>query len=134
MDFLLTIRRKRGAGQLSSWAGMCPGNNESAGKKKSGKTRKGNRAIRCILCEIANAARKTNSQFKGKYDSLVIRRGHKRTVIAIGHKMLRVVFSLLKNNKPYRDPGIDYEELIVDRNAPRWLKALKKYGYLPEVA
>jgi len=134
MDFLLTIRRKRGAGQLSSWAGMCPGNNESAGKKKSGKNRKGNRAILCILCEIANAARKTNSQFKGKYDSLVILRGHKRTVIAIGHKMLWVVFSLLKNNKPYRDPGIDYEELIVDRNAPRWLKALKKYGYLPEVA
>ena len=60
---------------LASWAGMCPGNNESAGKRKSGKTRKGNRAIRRVLCEISNAARKTKSQFKGKYQGLVIRRG-----------------------------------------------------------
>jgi transposase len=122
------------AEQLSSWAGMCPGNNESAGKRKSGKTRKGNQAIRRILCEIANAARRTKSQFKAKYESLVIRRGHKRSIIAIGHKILRIVFVMLKNIKPYYDPGINYEELIVDRNAPRWLKALKKYGYLPKTA
>jgi len=122
------------AEQLSSWAGMCPGNNESAGKRKSGKTRKGNQAIRRILCEIANAARRTKSQFKAKYESLVIRRGHKRSIIAIGHKILRIVFVMLKNIKPYYDPGINYEELIVDRNAPRWLKALKKYGYLPITA
>ena len=122
------------AEQLSSWAGMCPGNNESAGKRKSGKTRKGNQAIRRILCEIANAARRTKSQFKAKYESLVIRRGHKRSIIAIGHKILRIVFVMLKNITPYYDPGIDYEKLIVDRNAPRWLKALKKYGYLPKTA
>jgi transposase len=122
------------AEQLSSWAGMCPGNNESAGKRKSGKTRKGNQAIRRILCEIANAARRTKSQFKAKYESLVIRRGHKRSIIAIGHKILRIVFVMLKNINPYYDPGINYEELIVDRNAPRWLKALKKYGYLPKTA
>ena len=74
-----------GSGQLASWAGMCPGNNESAGKRKSGRARKGNRSVRRVLCEVANAARKTKSQFKGKYQSLVIRRGHKRTIIAIGH-------------------------------------------------
>jgi len=120
--------------QLSSWAGMCPGNNESAGKRKSGKTRKGNQAIRSILCEIANAARRTKCQFKGKYESLVIRRGHKRTIIALGHKMLRVIFVMLKNIKPYFDPDINYEELMVGRNAPRWLQALKKFGYLPQTA
>ena len=58
---------------LASWAGICPGNNESAGKRKSGKTRKGNQSLRRLLCEIANAAIKTKSQFKGKYQSLTIR-------------------------------------------------------------
>lgn len=119
---------------LCSWAGMCPGNNESAGKRKSGKTRKGNQAIRSVLCEIANAARRTKCQFKGKYESLVIRRGHKRTIIALGHKILRVIFVMLKNIKPYFDPDINYEELMVSRNAPRWLHALKKFGYLPKTA
>jgi len=118
------------SGQLASWAGMCPGNNESAGKRKSGRARKGNRSVRRILCEVANAARKTNSQFKGKYQGLVIRRGHKRAIIAVGHKILRVIYSMLKNNQPYWDPEIDYEALTVKRNAPRWLRALKKYGYL----
>ena len=118
------------SGQLASWAGMCPGNNESAGKRKSGRARKGNRSGRRILCEVANAARKTNSQFKGKYQGLVIRRGHKRAIIAVGHKILRVIYSMLKNNQPYWDPEIDYEALTVKRNAPRWLRALKKYGYL----
>ena len=105
------------SGHLASWAGMCPGNNESAGKRKNGRARKGNRSVRRVLCEVANAARKTNSQFKGKYQSLVIRRGHKRTIIALGHKILRVIYSMLKNNQPYWDPGIDYEALTVRRNA-----------------
>ena len=127
------MERFGNSGRLASWAGMCPGNNESAGKRKSGRTRKGNRTIRRILCEIANAASKTKSQFKAKYKGLVIRRGHKRTIIALGHKMLRVIFSLLKNKKPYKDPEIDYEAVVVQKNAPRWISALKKFGYLPQV-
>jgi len=118
------------AQRLASWAGMCPGNNESAGKHKSGRCRKGNRVIRQLLCEIANAAIKTNSQFKGKYRALVIRRGHKRSIIAVGHKLLRVIYTVLKTQQPYRDPEIDYEALVIAKNAPRWLKALAKYGYL----
>ncbi len=116
---------------LASWAGMCPGNNESAGKRKSGKTRKGNRAIRRVLCEMANAAKRTNSQFKGKYQGLVIRRGHKRAIVAVGHKILRVVYSLLKNGRAYIDPEIDYESIVVKKNAPRWIQALKKFGHWP---
>jgi transposase len=128
------MRRFGGSANLASWAGLCPGNNESAGKRKSGRTRKGNRAVRRVLCEAANAASKTNSQFKGKYQSLVIRRGHKRTIIAVAHKMLRVVYSMLKNDRPYYDPAVDYEALMVQKNAPRWIKALEKYGYLPQLA
>jgi transposase len=125
------MNRFGGSSNLVSWAGLCPGNNESAGKRKSGRTRKGNKAIRRVLCEAANAASKTNSQFKGKYKSLVIRRGHKRSIIAVAHKMLRVIYSMLKNQQPYYDPEVDYEALVVQRNAPRWIKALKKYGYMP---
>jgi transposase len=115
--------------QFCSWAGMCPGNNESAGKKKSGKTPKGSKQLRYILCEAANAAAKTDCQFQHKYKSLMIRRGHKKAIVAVGHKMLRVIFSRLKTGEVYRDPGISYEELIVKKNAPRWIKMLTKYDY-----
>ncbi len=118
--------------RLSSWAGMCPGNNESAGKRKTGRSRKGNRYVRAILCEVANAARKTDSQFKGLYQGLVVRRGHKRAIIAVGHRILEIVYLLLSRKEPYKDPCVDYEALMVKRNVPRWIEALRKYGYIPE--
>lgn len=87
--------------------------------------------MRQLLCEAANSARKTNSQFNGMYKGLVIRRGHKRTIIALGHKILEVVRAMLKNKQPYHDPGVNYEQIAVNRNAARWIQALKKYGYWP---
>lgn len=122
-----------GMKEIASWAGLCPGNNESAGKRKSGRTRKGNKMIKTILCEVANAAIKTKSQFKGKYQSLVIRRGHKRSLIAIAHKLIRVIYTLLKKRQPYIDPDTDYEGLMVRKNASRWLNKLEEYGYLKQV-
>jgi transposase len=116
--------------RLCSWAGMCPGNQESAGKRKTGKTRKGNGYVRSLLCEAANSARKTESQFQGLYKGIVIRRGHKRAIVAVGHKILQLVYIVLSRKEPYKDPQIDYEALVVHRNAPRWLAALEKYGYL----
>lgn len=116
--------------RLCSWAGMCPGNNESAGKKKTARTRQGNPQVKSILCEIAQCAVKTQSQFRGIYQSLAIRRGRKRAIIAVGHKILEVIFILLKRHVPYKDPEIDYEALVVSRNAPRWLRSLEKFGYL----
>lgn len=117
--------------RLSSWAGICPGNNESAGKRKTGRIRKGNPYVRRLLCEMANAARRTKSMFKSKYTSLVIRRGHKRSIIALGHKLLKTIFILLSRKTPYHDNTVDYEELLVKRNAPRWITALKRYDLLP---
>ncbi|USE39634.1 IS110 family transposase [Endozoicomonas sp. SCSIO W0465] len=121
-----------GMKEIASWAGLCPGNNESAGKCKSGRTRKGNKMIKTILCEVANAAIKTKSQFKGKYQSLVIRRGHKRSLVAIAHKLIRVIYTLLKLRQPYIDPDTDYEGLMVRKNAARWLNKLVDYGYLAQ--
>jgi hypothetical protein len=60
----------------------------------------------------------------------VIRRGHKRAIIALGHKILRVVYVVLKNQQPYYDPEVNYTDLVVKRNSARWIKMLKEYGYL----
>lgn len=122
------------ADRLASWAGMCPGNNESAGKHKSGHMRKGNRYVRRLLCEFAHAASRTQSVFKSKFQALVVRRGHKRAIVAIGHKILRTIFCMLKRAAHYRDSTTDYEALSVQKNAPRWIKALVKFGYITQPA
>jgi transposase len=80
------------ADRLASWAALCPGNNESAGKRKSGKTRKGNAIIRYILCECANAARNTKSSLAAKYRSLMVRKSHKKSIVAIAHKIIRIIY------------------------------------------
>ena len=87
--------------------------------------------MRVLLCQSANAAVKTRSQFKGKYQGLLIRKGHKKAIIAVEHKILRVIHLVFRNGKPYQDPEIDYEALVTAKNAPRWIKALDKFGYLP---
>lgn len=122
------------ADRLASWVGICPGNNESAGKRKSGHVRKGNLYVRRLLCEFAHAASRTTSVFKSKFQSLVVRRGYKRAIIAIGHKILRTIFFMLKRREHYRDSATDYEALSVQRNAPRWIKALTKFGFIASAA
>jgi len=119
------------ADRLASWAGLCPGNHESAGKRKSGKTRKGNHIVRYLLCESANAARRTKSVFGSKYKSLVIRCGHKKAIVALAHKLIRTIYAILSHREPYRDSGIDYQAAAVSKNAPRWIRALKQFGYWP---
>lgn len=118
------------ADRLASWVGICPGNNESAGKRKSGRVRKGNLYVRRLLCEFAHAASRTKCGFKSKFQALLVRRGYKRAIIAIGHKILRTIFLMLSRREHYRDCATDYEALSVQRNAPRWIKALTKFGFI----
>jgi transposase len=122
------------ADRLASWVGICPGNNESAGKRKSGRVRKGNLYVRRLLCEFAHAASRTTSVFKSKFQALIVRRGHKRSIVALAHKILRTIFFMLTRNEHYRDSATDYEALSVQRNAPRWIKALTKFGFIPNGA
>jgi transposase len=122
------------AGRLCKWAGVCPGNDESAGKRRRGDTAPGNRYVRALLCQIAWAAVRTASQFKSRFQNWVSRRGTKRAIVAIGHKVLKTVFVLLSRQVPYHDSTVDYESLAVKRNAPRWIKQLRKFGYLPKMA
>jgi transposase len=118
------------AEKLASWVGICPGNHESAGKRKSGKTRKGNAWVRRLLCEFAQAASRSRCGLKEKFKALSIRKGHKKAIVALAHKMLRIIFAMLKNHTPYQDQAVDYEALLVQRNAPRWIKMLLKHGFI----
>jgi transposase len=118
------------ADRLASWVRICPGNNESAGKRQSNRVRKGNPHVRRPLCEFAHAASKTQSVFKSTFQSLIVRRGHKRSIIALAHKLLRTMFFMAKRGKHDRDGATDYEALCVQRHAPRWIKALKQFGFI----
>ena len=118
------------AGHLASWAGMCPGNNESAGKRHTGKTRKGDSALRVALVEAASAAsRKRNSYLQAQYRRLAARRGKKRAVVAVGHTILVVAYHLITNKESfYQDLGIHYfderDRQHVERRLVRRLEAL----------
>jgi transposase len=117
--------------RLACWAALSPGNNESAGKRKSGRTRHGNSIIRFVLCECANAARMTKSTLASKYRSLMVRKSHKKAIVAVAHKMIRLIFVLLSRRQPYLDQGIDYAAMSAKKNAPRWIKQLKTIGRWP---
>ena len=119
------------AQSLACWAALSPGNDESAGKRKSGRTAHGNCVIRCILCECANAARSTKSTLAAKYRSLMVRKSHKKAIIAVAHKMIRLIYLMLSRRQPYIDQGIDYAAMSAKKNAPRWIKQLKSIGRWP---
>jgi transposase len=116
---------------LASWAGMCPGNNESAGKHKSGKTRKGDRWLRTALVEAAAAAIRTkDSALAARYRRVMRHRGHKKAVVAVAHAMLRAVYHVLADGTPYRDPGPDYyDRRHAQRVTRRAIELLERQGY-----
>ena len=119
------------AERLAAWAGVCPGNDRSAGKRRSARARMGNKALRAVLVECAHGAARTHGcQFRGYHKALMVRRGYKRAIVATAHKLLRVLYVVLRDARPYQDPEADYEQLLVRRNAPRWIRMLHRYGLL----
>ncbi|AVK82077.1 IS110 family transposase [Lysinibacillus sp. B2A1] len=92
---------------LASWAGVSPGNHESAGKRKSTRSIKGNPHIKSAMCEAAWAvSRSRNRWLANKYWSLAARRGKKKALVAISHRMLRIIYSMLLNKEPYKEPQL----------------------------
>lgn len=124
----------------ASWAGMCPGNNESAGKRKSGKTRKGNKALRRILVVAARAAgRSKNTYLSAQYHRLAPRRGKNKAAVAVGHSILIIAYHILRDATPYLDLGPRYFDLRdrqrLERRLVRRLEALgNKVILQPEAA
>lgn len=106
----MDMSRFRTAKHLASWAGMCPGNNESAGKRRSGKTRKGDRALRTVLTEAGHAAaKKKGSYLQAQYRRLAARRGKKKAAFAVGHSILVIVYHMLSHpERPFNELGGDY--------------------------
>lgn len=97
------------AAHLASWAGVCPGNNESAGKRKSGKTRKGNTLLRTTLVICAQgASRAKGSFFAAQYSRLMIRRGKNRAKMAVAHSLLIAIYYIIRDRVPFHDLGEDY--------------------------
>lgn len=115
---------------FASWAGSCPGNHESAGKRRSGKTPAANRHLDAVLTEIAHAAvRSKNSYFKAQYHRLAGRRGKKRAIGAVKHSLLVTVYFMLRDNKPYQDLGVDYfDKLNPQRRIRYHVRRLQELG------
>ncbi|MCX5806534.1 MAG: IS110 family transposase [Proteobacteria bacterium] len=116
---------------LSSWAGMSPGNNESAGKKKPGTTIQGNKCLKSILTELAwVASRMKGTYLRAKYQSLAGRRGKKKALIAVGHKILIMCYHILKYKVPYKELGANYlDTRKKDRIVKSYLKRLTNLGF-----
>ena len=101
------------AAHAASWTGLCPGNNESAGKRKSGKTTHGNRWLREALVECARgAAFKKDSYFRAQYHRLAKRRGDKKAIVAVAHSILVAAYHILKRGTEYQDAGHGYFDQI----------------------
>jgi transposase len=118
------------ARQLASWAGMCPGNNESAGKRKSGKTSKGNRYLRAVLVQAAwVASHQKETYLAAQYKRLVKRMGKKKALVAVGHTILGIVWHLLKNKTTYQELGGDYfDRRYKDQQRKRLIRQLESLG------
>jgi transposase len=117
---------------LASWAGICPGNNESAGIKKSGKIRKGDRYLKATLTEVTWAASRTKkSAFSAIYNNIAKRRGKKRALIAVGHQILIAIYRVLKTGEPFIDGGA---EAVYQRNSKARrqsaIRFLEQSGYV----
>lgn len=116
---------------LASWAGVCPGNNESAGKTKSGRTTHGNKMVKSILTQCAWAASRTVNTFLAiKYGKLAARRGKKRAIVAIAHKILVSIYYIIKDGVVYEEPNTD----VINKNTKevclqRYVDYLQKMGY-----
>ena len=121
---------------VSKWAGLCPGNNESAHKRKSGKTTKGNALLRSTLIVCAHSAvRNKNSYFHAQFQRISAHRGKKRAYVAVAHSMLIAIYHMLKDGLPFRDLGADYyNQFNKERKINAYLKKLLALGWEPSPA
>ena len=120
---------------LASWAGICPGNNESAGRVMSGRITKGNQYLKPTLVECAwSATRVKDCYLRRKYESLVGRRGKKRALIAVGHKILIAAYHIIKDKVAYKDLGYDYVDARRKTNQVQsYLDKLRNLGVSVEI-
>jgi len=119
------------AHHLAAWAGVAPGNHESAGKRRSGKTRQGNKPLGAALNQAAHAAARTkNCYLASQYHRLAARRGVKKAIVAVAHSILVIAYHLIQRHEPYRELGADYfDKRRPEATAKRLVKRLEQLGY-----
>jgi transposase len=123
-----TLEEFSSAAALANWAGLCPGNNQSAGKRKNGRSPVRNHRVKTIMVEVAwSAVRKPGSYFKDKFHRLRSRRGAKRAIVAIAHRILKGIYHIIKGGEKFRDLGEDY---LSHKNEKRKLSYLQKQAKL----
>lgn len=120
---------------LASWAGVCPGNNESAGKMHSSRITSGNQHLKPMLIECAwSASRVKDCYLRKKYESLIVRRGKKRALVAVGHKMLNAAYFMIKYKVPYLELGYDYiDSRRKQSQVQSYIDKLKNLGIAVEI-
>ena len=120
------------AGHLASWAGLCPGNDESAGKRRSGRSRKGSRWLAIALTEAAQAnTRSRDSYLSAHYRRLKPRRGHRKAIGAVRHSIIVAAWHMLTTGEVYRDAGGDYyTRLDPDKQTRRLVAQLQRLGHI----
>jgi transposase len=125
------MTRFASARHLASWAGQCPGNDQSAGKRRSGKTRNGSKWLDFALEEAAMAAIRVKANYPAaQYQRLKPRRGHKRALGAVKHSMITAIWHMLSSGETYRDPGADYfTQRDPERQTKRLVKQLERLGH-----
>ena len=121
---------------ISKWAGLCPGDNESARKRKSGRTTKGNMVLKTTLITCAHSAVKNkNSYFSAQYARVSAHRGKKRAIVAVAHSMLIAIYHMLSEKADFQDLGAGYyNQFNKERKANAMIKKLKELGYEVTVA
>ena len=119
------------AAHLCSWAAMCPGQNESAGKRHTGKTRKGNHYLRAMLIQAALGAMRTkHSALQARYHRVTRHRGHKKAIVAVAHQILEIAFYLMRDGVTYQELGADYfDRRNAERATRRHVRQLEALGY-----
>ena len=127
----IDMRRFPSDKHIASWAGVAPGNNESGGKRRSGKTPPGNQYLRKGLIQAAHgASRKKNTYLKSKYHRIAARRGKKKAIVAVGHSILVSAYHMLSRNEPYRDLGADhFDQFKREHVANHLVRRLEKLGF-----
>lgn len=117
-------------GHLASWAGLCPGNRQSAGKVLSSRTGSGNKSLRQTLVQAAQAASRTKTYLGAQYHRLAARRGKKRAILAVAHSILLIIYHLLERGQDYQDLGADYfDRRDPQKTARRLMRRLTQLGY-----
>jgi transposase len=123
------------AAHLASWAGMCPGQHESAGKRRSGHIRQGNHWLRSTLIQAAHGAARTQTYLGEQYRQIGRRRGNKRAAVAVGHSILVIFYQMMQSGEPYQEKGVGYLQKNKQNRVPaRLIQRLQRMGYEVKLA